>query len=115
MEDRARNDAASPRGIGKGVGSGRDFIAQVGRPNFATWKFSGGALPVPRERERPYPWAEREELWAAPFEAAVRTLSRFDLAIPMEELSAHTAPLAELLGWRNFETTQFVPSGKVIN
>jgi hypothetical protein len=41
MEDRARNDAASPRGIGKGVGSGRDFIAQVGRPNFATWKFSG--------------------------------------------------------------------------
>ena len=54
-------------------------------------------------------------MWAAPFEAAVRTLSRFDLAIPMEELSAHTAPLAELLGWRNFETTQFVPSGKVIN
>ena len=29
MEGRARNDAASPRGMGKGVGTGRDFIAQV--------------------------------------------------------------------------------------
>ena len=88
---------------------------QVGRPNFATWKFSGGALPVPKASEKPFPWAAREDAWAGPFETAVRTLSRFDLAIPMEDLSAHTEPLAALLGWAHFETTQFVPSGKVVN
>lgn len=124
MEARARNDAASPRGIGRGPGSGRDFIAQVGRPNFATWKFSGGALTVPPERriEKMKLAAaagkrvrEEEVVWLEPFETAVRTLCRFDLAIPMEELSGHTQPLADLLGWSHFEDTHFVPSGNVVN
>ena len=118
MEGRARNDARSPRGIGKGVGTGRDFIAQVGRPNFATWKFSGGRLEVPKEKEKPFPWtesAETEQRWVPAFKTAVRTLAHFDLAIPMEELSNHTEPLGSLLGWSHFESTQFVPSGRIVN
>ncbi len=58
--------------MGKGVGSGRDFIARVGQPNFATWKFSGGALPV-----FGFPFdATPEQLWTAPFETAVKTVMR---------------------------------------
>jgi hypothetical protein len=46
MQARALADSKSLRGMGRGVGTGRDFIARVGQPNFATWKFSGGSLPV---------------------------------------------------------------------
>ena len=33
----------------------------------------------------------------------------------MEELSNHTEPLGSLLGWTHFESTQFVPSGRIVN
>jgi len=111
MEARAKADSKSPRGMGKGVGTGRDFIARVGQPNFATWKFSGGTLPV-----FGWPFSDQpEEAWVPSFEQAVRTLSRFDLAIPMELLSEHPQPLGGLLGWEDFSVTHVVSSGKVVN
>lgn len=105
MERRAARDAANPQGIGKGPGTGRDFIAQVGRPNFAVWKFSGGAMAVeaPMAVQLPH------------FATAVRTLAAFDLAIPMEELSAHPQPLQDLLGWTSFKDIHVVPTGKIMN
>jgi|AntAceMinimDraft_1070359.scaffolds.fasta_scaffold119928_2 hypothetical protein len=111
MEARAKADSQSPRGMGKGVGTGQDFIARVGQPNFATWKFSGGALPV---FGAPFA-AQPPGSWQAPFAQAVRTLAAFDLAVPMELLSAHPEPLGDLLGWRDFRETHVVPSGKVVN
>jgi len=45
----------------------------------------------------------------------VRTLASFDLAVPMELLSAHPEPLGGLLGWHDFRETHVVPSGKVVN
>ena len=111
MEARAKADAASPRGMGKGVGTGRDFIARVGQPNFATWKFSGGSLPV---FGAPFD-AQPRSTWEGPFSTAVATLCRFDLAIPMELLSAHPEPLGALLGWGDFSESHVVPSGKVVD
>jgi hypothetical protein len=109
MEARALADSKSPRGMGKGVGTGRDFIARVGMPNFATWKFSGGALPVISSVD-----SVKVEEWLTPFEVAVKTLSKFDLVIPMELLSKHPEPLTELLGWTDFSQAHVVPSGKVV-
>ena len=111
MEARAQADSRSPRGMGKGVGTGQDIIARVGQPNFATWKFSGGALPV---FGAPFA-AAASSSWAGPFGLAVRTLAAFDLAVPMELLSAHPEPLGTLLGWADFRETHVVPSGKVVN
>ena len=103
-----------------------DFTANVGNFNFATWKFSGGKLPT-SDRQLHAPTflsestaetdfeAQTEDIWKEPFETAVRTLARFDLAIPMEYLSDHTAPLTNLLGWTNFDKSHVVPSGKIIN
>jgi len=110
MEARALADSKSPRGMGKGVGTGRDFIARVGMPNFATWKFSGGGLPVLSSIDD-----TPSEQWSGHFEVAVKTLSMFDLVIPMELLSKHPEPLGELLGWKDFSETHVVPSGKVVN
>ena len=111
MEARAKADSKSPKGMGKGPGTGRDFIARVGQPNFATWKFSGGTLPVFGS-----PFAGTPEgSWAGPFSTAVSTLCRFDLAVPMELLSAHPEPLGDLLDWKDFSQTHVVPSGKVVD
>ena len=111
MEARAKADSKSPKGMGKGVGTGKDFIARVGQPNFATWKFSGGTLPV---FGAPFA-AQPTESWRGPFAQAVRTLASFNLAVPMELLSAHPEPLGGLLGWHDFRETHVVPSGKVVN
>lgn len=108
-----------------------DFNANVGRFNFATWKFSGGKLPVSKlqiDAEKNLSPAaatrllaagtaitDEEHTWREPFETAVRTLARFDLAIPMELLSAHPEPLRNLLGWKNFEQSHVVSAGKVVN
>lgn len=110
MEARALADSKSPRGMGKGVGTGRDFIARVGMPNFATWKFSGGEMPVLGNVDE----AAIGE-WSGPLEVAINTLARFDLVIPMELLSKHPEPLGDLLGWKDFSETHVVPSGKVVN
>lgn len=107
MENRAARDERSPRGMGKGPGTGQDFIAQVGRPNFACWKFSSGKMPIDLDADQPESLRRLSE--------AVQTAARFDLVVPMELLSDHTEPLAELLGWTDFSQTHVVPSGKVVN
>ena len=108
-----------------------DFAGNVGRYNFATWKFSGGQLPVTnlqinaeqhlkggvkdgatiREIEK----TQDEQVWRQSFEKAVETLAKFDLAIPMELFDEHHEPLQHLLGWTNFEKTHVVNMGKVQN
>jgi len=111
MKARALNDSLSAVGMGKGVGTGKDKFARVGQPNFATWKFSGGSLPV-----FGWPFSDQpEEAWAPSFEQAVRTLTQFDVAIPMEDLSEHPEPLQDLLGWHDFSITHVVSDGKVVN
>lgn len=105
-----------------------DFLGNVGRFNFATWKFSGGTLPVSEmqlDAEANLSKAKREpgsidfsvaeSEWRKPFETAIRTLSRFDLAIPMELMSEHHKPVTNLLGWTNFEKEHVVNIGKVQN
>ena len=37
------------------------------------------------------------------FKKAVTTISAFDLASPMEDLSAHPGPLADILDWHNYK------------
>ena len=107
----------------------KDFKANVGRFNFATWKFSGGSLPISFETQAEELLSNNEgggggdtavpvleeEVWLEPFRAAVRNLARFDLVIPMELLSDHPEPLTGLLGWTDFGKTHVVPSGKVVN
>ena len=108
-----------------------DFAGNVGRYNFATWKFSGGQLPVTnlqinaeqhlkggvkneatiREIEN----TQDEQVWRQSFEKAVETLAKFDLAIPMELFDEHHEPLQHLLGWTNFEKTHVINMGKVQN
>lgn len=102
-----------------------DFVANVGRFNFATWKFSGGSLEVSKanfEAERILKADDSvkepiilEKDWKEPFQTAIRTLARFDLVIPMEELSTNTQPLADILGWKDYSKNHVVPSGKVVN
>lgn len=103
-----------------------DFTANVARFEFATWKFSGGALPVPEcnlhaERYLKSPsdpdpaLLQPKDDWKGPFETAIRTLSRFDLVIIMEELSKHPQPVTKILGWNDFSQAHVVPSGKVMN
>ena len=46
---------------------------------------------------------------------AVDSIARFDLAIPMEELSANPSPLEKLLDWHDFKQIHVVPSGKIQN
>ncbi|EJK52246.1 hypothetical protein THAOC_28507 [Thalassiosira oceanica] len=102
-----------------------DINANVGNFNFATWKFSGGKLPISDRQLHAQIFlsestevdfeAQTEDIWKEPFQTAIRTLARFDLAIPMEYLSDHTAPLTNLLGWTNFEKSHVVPSGNVTN
>lgn len=104
-----------------------DFNGNVGRFNFFTWKFSGGALPVnPQQLE-----AERllsaaaagldVDLspppvdWPGPFQTAVRTLAAFDLAIPIESMSADHGPVEEALGWTDFTKEHVVNMGQVRN
>ncbi|KAL3935817.1 MAG: hypothetical protein SGBAC_008741 [Bacillariaceae sp.] len=102
-----------------------DFTANVGRFEFATWKFSGGTLPMPESNlhaerylkaQTPDPiLLQPKEDWKEPFETAIRTLSRFDLVIIMEELSKHPQPVTKILGWNDFSQAHVVPSGKVMN
>lgn len=109
-----------------------NFAGNVARFNFATWKFSGGMLPVGKlemdaEKNLSPAGAKRllaagtaavtleEEVWRQPFEAAIKALAKFDLIIPMELLSDHPEPLRNLLGWENFEKSHVVNMGKVVN
>eukprot|EP00588_Corethron_pennatum_P020259 CAMPEP_0194327154 /NCGR_PEP_ID=MMETSP0171-20130528/39840_1 /TAXON_ID=218684 /ORGANISM="Corethron pennatum, Strain L29A3" /LENGTH=453 /DNA_ID=CAMNT_0039087001 /DNA_START=10 /DNA_END=1368 /DNA_ORIENTATION=- len=109
------------------IGS-EDFLGNVGRFNFATWKFSGGTLPVNKKqfkaekllskaKQRPgtVDFSTPESDWQKPFETAVRTLARFDLAIPMELMSDNRRPLTDMLGWDNFEKVHVVNMGVVQN
>lgn len=116
----------------------QDFAANVARFNFATWKFSGGTLPVTKVQmdaqkhlsqdflsqqddgfqffsHHHYPEEEESKEWRDSFKNAIQSLIQFDLAIPMELLTDHTEPLEQLLGWKNFEKAHEVPSGKVVN
>mmetsp|Transcript_9673 Transcript_9673/g.12248 ORF Transcript_9673/g.12248 Transcript_9673/m.12248 type:complete len:516 (-) Transcript_9673:319-1866(-) len=111
-----------------------DFSGNVARFNFATWKFSQGALPVTKIEMDAEQYLSKEALssggasrfllseaeedesvWRQPFEQAIRTLARFDLVIPMELLSDYPKPLTDLLGWEKFEKSHVVPSGQVVN
>eukprot|EP00980_Cylindrotheca_fusiformis_P014651 scaffold3987_cov134-Cylindrotheca_fusiformis.AAC.1 len=109
-----------------------DFTANVGRFNFATWKFSGGTLPVSDMNLKAetlltttttttdaaallQEHSLSEDEWKRPFETAIRTLSQFDLIIPMEELSNHSQPVTDMLGWKDFSQAHVVPSGTIVN
>eukprot|EP00978_Attheya_sp_CCMP212_P030725 scaffold114072_cov51-Attheya_sp.AAC.1 len=115
LKNAKRDFADATNGLGKPGSKGNDFLAMVGRSNFATWKFSGGAMPLlPKEPNQPFPLQEMS--WNQPFETAIRTLSRFDLVIPMELLKQHPQPLNDLLGWEHDEQAQHIVSaGQVIN
>mmetsp|Transcript_3038 Transcript_3038/g.3570 ORF Transcript_3038/g.3570 Transcript_3038/m.3570 type:complete len:514 (+) Transcript_3038:137-1678(+) len=110
-ENMARSDWTSPQRLGKRVGVNGNFLAQVGRSNFAVWKFSDGSLPVSSPDSKSLDSNE----WLGPFQLAVRTLSRFDLVMPMELLSPHPEPLKDLLGWESMEKAHVVNIGKVQN
>jgi nucleoid-associated protein YgaU len=114
-----RDFADAKNGLGKPGSKGNDFLAMVGRPNFATWKFSGGTMPILSEDEPNQPFPLEEETksrWQIPFETAIRTLSRFDLVIPMELLKQHPQPLNDLLGWEHDAQAQhIVNAGNVLN
>mmetsp|Transcript_34341 Transcript_34341/g.100995 ORF Transcript_34341/g.100995 Transcript_34341/m.100995 type:complete len:530 (+) Transcript_34341:61-1650(+) len=108
-----------------------DFAGNVGRYNFATWKFSGGQLPVTKLQldaeqhlksgaksaatTREIENTQKDQVWRKSFETAVKTLAKFDLAIPMELFDEHHEPLQHLLGWTNFEKSHVVNMGKVQN
>lgn len=106
-----------------------DFVANVGRFNFATWKFSGGTLGVSelqlhadeekgglvKASQYTQDMMADESLWKDSYVLAVQTLAKFDLVIPMELLSNHTEPLHNLLGWADFSQNHVVPSGKIVN
>lgn len=110
-----------------------DITGNVGRFNFATWKFGGGTLPVTEVQKKAgtnfgdethlrrsatavrTAYREREGDWRPSFEKAVRTLTEFDLVVPMELLSEHPEPLRDLLGWKNFANDHVVNIGKVVN
>jgi len=108
-----------------------DYAGNVGRYNFATWKFSGGKLPVTNlqmdaERHlksgaksaatiREIENTQKEQVWRQSFSVAVTLLAKFDLAIPMELFDEHHEPLQHLLGWTNFEKSHVVNIGKVQN
>jgi hypothetical protein len=108
-----------------------DFSGNVGRYNFATWKFSGGQLPVTDLQMSAEKYlkggvtngattheiesTQNEQVWRQSFETAVKTLAKFDLAIPMEIFDEHHEPLQHLLGWTHFEKTHVVNMGKVQN
>ena len=114
--------------------SDKDYAANVARFNFATWKFGGGILPVTEvERDAKETLSNQtdgtlketvaalksinddEKMWRQSFETAIKTLIKFDLAMPMELLSEHTEPLNEMLGWTNFTLVHSVNMGKVVN
>jgi len=125
-EDGARRDFNKPQGLGKGgiKNAGDNFLAMVGRPNFALWKFSGGTMPLPMGNENGLvPWGDIESEWLDSFVTAVKTLCQFDLMIPMELLSTThettkdmgVGPLHDVLGWNHFEKSHVVPSGSVVN
>ena len=108
-----------------------DFAGNVGRYNFATWKFSGGQLPVTKLQMdaeqylksgpksaatiREIENTQEEHVWRQSFEMAVKMLAKFDLAIPMELFDEHHEPLQHLLGWTHFEKSHVVNMGKVQN
>lgn len=106
-----------------------DFMGNVGRFNFATWKFSGGALPNIGENQienelldKEKPVADSNQLlfppnsvWEDPFIIAVRTLSQFDLVVPMEYMSSKPSPITQLIGWTDFDKSHVVNIGGVVN
>ena len=110
-----------------------DFAGNVARFNFATWKFSGGTLPVTQVQmdaekilseeslrdggaSKFYSLDEKSDYsWKESFEQAIRVLAKFDLVIPMELLSTHPSPVIDILGWKDFDKSHIVPSGKVLN
>eukprot|EP00980_Cylindrotheca_fusiformis_P014655 scaffold3987_cov134-Cylindrotheca_fusiformis.AAC.5 len=98
------------------------------RFNFAIWKFSGGKLPLSKMNLQAASLLTQnisvstfeknsltDEKWEQPFKDSVRTLARFDLVIPMEELSRHPEPLTEVFGWTNFSMIHVVTTGKIVN
>jgi hypothetical protein len=92
----------------------------VARYNFITWKFSNGTMPLSEaanKNDLPPPGLsyKDEKLWRAPFEMAVRTLSKFDLVLITEEMTTHPEPIKSVLGWTNLDKVQVVSSGKVMN
>eukprot|EP00980_Cylindrotheca_fusiformis_P014652 scaffold3987_cov134-Cylindrotheca_fusiformis.AAC.2 len=104
------------------------FRINICRFNFAIWKFSGGKLPLSEMNLEAASLLTQnisvstfennsltEEQWEQPFKDSVRTLARFDLVIPMEELSKHPEPLTEIFGWTNFSQTHVVTTGKIVN
>eukprot|EP00873_Tetraselmis_striata_P023697 jgi/Tetstr1/443961/TSEL_031912.t1 len=107
--DLARTDSKDPRGLGKGCNTGDNFVARIGQPNFATWKFSGGKLPP---FGAPFD-ATPVEQWVEPFSTAVSTLSRFDLAIPLDLLSTEPQVVTDVLGWHDLSNSHVVNHGPV--
>uniref|UniRef100_A0A7S2GX97 Sulfotransferase domain-containing protein n=1 Tax=Helicotheca tamesis TaxID=374047 RepID=A0A7S2GX97_9STRA len=122
-ENRARNDMNDPQGLGKHLGANDDFLAMVGRPNFAMWKFSGGTMPLPKSIGGAVPWGDIEDEWVNSFLVAVKTLCQYDLVIPMELLStthetkdgSGVGPLYDILGWDSFEDSHVVNTGPILN
>uniref|UniRef100_A0A7S3NPL5 Sulfotransferase domain-containing protein n=1 Tax=Aureoumbra lagunensis TaxID=44058 RepID=A0A7S3NPL5_9STRA len=85
-----------------------DFLSQVARNNFASWKFaakSGGSVPHNCLLE-----ANPNECEARVLDRALDVLERFHILVPMTWQST-AAPLYRRLGWSKLDEIHVVPSG----
>ena len=78
------------------VGTRVAFRSNIARKNHIVWRFSGGVLPIQKNREKQ---------WKTAFETAVRSLAQQDLILPMDLMTAEEGKrsLEMLLGWKSFE------------
>ena len=88
-----------------------NFASQVGRPNFAMWKFSGADPAL--DPCGGGGGAAADACARAAFARALDTLERFHAVLPMEWYSYTPEVLRTLLGWTQLDEVHVVPSGKV--
>ena len=83
-----------------------NFLSQVGRNNFATWKFASHGDPRFDDCKRD------TRCKTDALRAALETLERFHAVVPLT-WSAHAGPLYASFGWTELEEVHIVNIGKV--
>lgn len=104
LETRDRNARKRPHALFPD-----DFLSQVGRDNFATWKFGSSLDPA-----RLHDCGTNRTCDLEALNIALDRLERFHIAPPML-WQAHAAPLYHRLGWTDTQEVHKVPSGTIHN